>query len=108
MIPFAERHPLDVGHRPADLGQMPHGHVPRHDRERHPRHLPVMQMHVGAAHLGIERAQHRAPRRERGPRQLAELEGLMRRRHHGGTNGLAHDRRGEAENIRGTGGPVAR
>ena len=72
--PSAMRRPVDAAHVAAHLVGDADRHVARDDRIRHARQPAVPDVHVGAADLGIQRAQEHRTRLERRLRELAQLD----------------------------------
>jgi hypothetical protein len=85
-IALGDRGPVDAAHVAANLVGDADRHVARDDRKRHAREPAVPDVHVGAADLGIQRAQEYGSRLKHRLRKLPQLDRHQRCRHHGGNN----------------------
>ncbi len=77
-VAFAEGATLHVDDRPAHRLDAADRDMPRHERVGHAAEPPVLQVHVGAAHLAVDRAQQRGAWLEGGRGQLDDLDRCMR------------------------------
>ncbi len=73
-VALAKGDALDVGDRSTKLFDAAHRDVSGHQRVGHAAQPPVMEVHVGAAHLAVQRAQQRRARLEHGCGQLDDLD----------------------------------
>jgi hypothetical protein len=89
-IPFPDRRTVDARQRASRGFDHASGDVTWNDRIRHTGQSSVPEMHVSAADFRGYRPQQRGPRWKIGPRILANVNRLARRRHDSREDAVAH------------------
>jgi hypothetical protein len=89
-IAFAKWRSVYAVEWPADFVEDARGNMPGNDRVGNPEQPTVPQVHVGAAHLGSDRPQQRAPRWQFGSIEFADLDGTPRTGHDCGEDAVTH------------------